>query len=286
MDYLKMKQPEKRFNMNNIPIKELFDIALAAGQQIMKVYSGEIEVEQKEDNSPLTLADKLAHNVIVERLRQLNPSVPILSEEGATVPYEERKLWEAFWIVDPLDGTKEFIKKNDEFTVNIAYIQNGSPQFGVIYAPALDTYYFGFTQLGAFKLEQASQHTFTNANDLLEACGKIEISKLDGNTVRVVASRSHLSKETEQFISNLESQYEHVEVTSAGSSLKFCLVAEGNAHFYPRYAPTMEWDTAAGQAIVEAAGGSVIDYVTNEIKVYNQENLLNDWFLVQGKNEK
>lgn len=272
--------------MTHIPLKTLYDISVQAGKAIMDVYIEEIAVEVKEDASPLTLADQRSHHVIVEGLQQLDELLPILSEEGSSIPYSERKQWDAFWLVDPLDGTKEFIKKNDEFTVNIALIKNGFPTLGIIYAPALDTFYFGQQGVGSFKLEQASTVQFADDNELIEKSLPLQIVKPNKNeTVRVVASRSHMSKETEAFIEEQKLQYAQVDVISAGSSLKFCLVAEGKAHYYPRYAPTMEWDTAAGQAIVEAAGGIVINYTHKGRIQYNKENLLNEWFLVTNEEE-
>ncbi len=257
-------------------IVDLFQICLNAGKEIMEVYNQDFDVEFKEDDSPLTLADKRAHHDIAEGLEQMDYSIPVLSEEGKEIPYEERKDWEQFWLVDPLDGTKEFIKKNGEFTVNIALIEGKYPKLGVIYAPVLDTFYFGVNGEGAYKLKDASKVTITSAEDLISQSVKLpEVN--DCNITNVVASRSHMSEETEAFINKLDGE---VNVVSSGSSLKFCLVAEGKADYYPRYAPTMEWDTGAGQAIVEAAGGKVTRYEDDERFYYNREELLNGWFLV------
>jgi 3'(2'), 5'-bisphosphate nucleotidase len=203
-----------------------------------------------------------------------------LSEEGREIPYSERHEWSQFWLVDPLDGTKEFIKKNGEFTVNIAFIEGKYPSIGIIYAPALDVLYFGRVGDFAYKLENASKAVIANEEELIQQSVRLPENE-ERNVTRAVASRSHMSEETEAFIKELEARHGEVEVVSSGSSLKFCLVAEGKADYYPRYAPTMEWDTGAGQAIVEAAGGKVTRYEDNERFHYNRENLLNGWFLVE-----
>ncbi|WP_010531890.1 3'(2'),5'-bisphosphate nucleotidase CysQ [Lentibacillus jeotgali] len=266
--------------MADVSLKTLLDISLKAGREILDVYKRDFSVETKDDDSPLTEADQRAHQTIKRGLQEAYESVPILSEEGSEIPYAERKDWKAFFLVDPLDGTKEFIKKNGEFTVNIALIEDGYPVMGVIYAPALDTFYFGRTGLGAFKLEEASQATVADEDGLVGA--SVQLPEVEsGDVINVVASRSHMSEETEAFIDGLRSGEREVDVVSAGSSLKFCLVAEGKANYYPRYAPTMEWDTGAGQAIVEAAGETVLRYEDNERFYYNREDLKNGWFLVK-----
>ncbi|UOQ87004.1 3'(2'),5'-bisphosphate nucleotidase CysQ [Gracilibacillus salinarum] len=259
-------------------IFDLFNVCLDAGKEIMDVYQQDFEVEHKDDDSPLTIADKRAHQVIAEGLMKIDASIPVLSEEGREIAFEERKDWKEFWLVDPLDGTKEFIKKNDEFTVNIALIDGKYPALGVIYAPALDTFYFGVKGDGAYKLNKASQATISNVEDLKNLSIRLPEVK-ESKVTNVVASRSHMSKETEEFINTLNGE---VNVVSSGSSLKFCLVAEGKADFYPRYAPTMEWDTGAGQAIVEAAGGKVTRYEDEARFYYNRKELLNGWFLVEN----
>ncbi|WP_277680299.1 3'(2'),5'-bisphosphate nucleotidase CysQ [Gracilibacillus dipsosauri] len=256
---------------------DLFQVCLDAGKEILDVYAQDFDVEFKEDDSPLTLADKRAHHAIESGLARIDSSIPVLSEEGRAIPYGERKRWKQFWLVDPLDGTKEFVKKNGEFTVNIALIDDKYPVLGVIYAPALDTFYFGEQGQGAYKLERASEQEITKLDDLLEKSILLPSVK-DKDAIHVVASRSHMSKETEDFINELDG---NVDVVSSGSSLKFCLVAEGKADYYPRYAPTMEWDTGAGQAIVEASGGSVTRHEDGERFYYNREELLNGWFLAK-----
>lgn len=261
-------------------LKSAITASIEAGKEILDVYSGEIGVKLKEDESPLTLADQRAHNKIMEFLKPL--AIPVLSEEGKEIPFEERKNWNRLWIVDPLDGTKEFIKKNGEFTVNIALIENGFPLLGVIYVPVSSILYFASGKLGSRKVN-AAQINCSDENwfdQLLGFSTLLPSEKQDPQRVRIVASRSHMSPETEAFIAGQEKQSGAVELVSMGSSLKICLVAEGKADIYPRFAPTMEWDTAAGQAIAECAGKSFINYKTGRRMEYNRENLRNDWFLV------
>lgn len=251
----------------NINIKELTLLAkeasLAAGKAILEIYnSADFGVEVKGDNSPLTKADQAGHQVIVRYLEK--SGLPILSEEGKNIPFEERKDWEYFWMVDPLDGTKEFIKKNGEFTVNIALIHQGKAILGVVYAPVLEWLFWGNQEEGAWKQEGINSPFQLKKSDSLDV-------------TTIVASRSHLSKETQEFID----QYPGVEVISMGSSLKFMLVAEGKAQIYPRFAPTMEWDTAAAQGVVEAMGGKVLTYPDLNPLIYNREDMLNGWFLVK-----
>jgi len=255
----------------NIAIKA----SLKAGKAIMKIYeSDDFGVEEKEDKSPLTKADREAHNIIMEHLSPLG--IPVLSEEGKNIPFQERKDWENLWIVDPIDGTKEFIKRNGEFTVNIALVKNQIPVLGVIYCPALNTLYYG-DKKGAFKIENVNDDNYEQKVDPIKLPHTSENPKLR----TVVASKSHLSLETEVYIKKLEQQYGQVKTISKGSSLKLCMVAEGLADEYPRFAPTMEWDTAAGQAICMAAGCDVIDQSTGKTMIYNREELLNNWFLVK-----
>ncbi|PWW00783.1 3'(2'),5'-bisphosphate nucleotidase [Paenibacillus cellulosilyticus] len=268
--------------MEHINLHHLFHISLEAGNEILKVYEQDFDVEYKDDSFPLTIADQRAHATIMKGLTALDPNIPVLSEEGRHVPYDERREWERFWLVDPLDGTKEFIKKNGEFTVNIALIEGSYPSIGIIYAPVLDVFYFGRVGDAAYKLERASEASITNEDELMNL--SIKLSEFNERSVtRVVASRSHMTPETEDFIDKLEAVHGQIEVVSSGSSLKFCLVAEGKADFYPRYAPTKEWDTGAGQAIVEAAGGTVTRYEDNERFYYNRIDLVNGWFLVRSK---
>ena len=228
--------------------------SLQAGEEIMKVYNASIEVEYKDDKSPLTQADKNANEVINSYLKQTN--IPVISEENKQIAYEDRKDWDTCWIVDPVDGTKEFIKRNGEFTVNIALVKNQRPVLGVIYVPAIKTIYFAnVATKEAFKSELSSHNT--SVNEVHTKAVELQ-PKQEENIIQVVGSRSHMSPETLEFMETLKDEGKEVEVVSKGSSLKFCLVAEGNADVYPRFAPTMEWDTAAGQAICNAVGIQVI----------------------------
>lgn len=269
-------------NRNLIIMSENFknwfvvDAALKGGKAIMDIYSKEdLGVEFKKDESPLTLADKASHIEIVKVLEK-NSSFPIISEEGGLADYSERKDWETYWLIDPLDGTKEFIKRNGEFTVNIALIEQGIPIFGVIYVPVTETLYFGDAKDGSYKWNDYSNFEEFSA----EKCLKLPI-KEEGRSFTMVGSRSHMSDETMAYMKEMETVHGEVEIISCGSSLKLCMVAEGSADSYPRYAPTMEWDTGAGDAICRAAGFSVTQYVSDDPLVYNKENLLNPWFLVK-----
>lgn len=250
--------------------------SLKAGKQIIEVYnSTDFEIQIKSDNSPLTIADQRAHNAIVSILDELG--VPILSEEGEKLGYETRKDWDYCWIVDPLDGTKEFIKRNDEFTVNVALIENGKAIAGVIYVPVYQQLYFSDKDLGAYLINNIKDWTGTLEQLVLES-EKLPL-KQSRSTVRVVGSRSHMSQETTEFIEKLKQEHDEVELISKGSSLKLCMIAEGEADVYPRYAPTMEWDIAAGHAIVTASGGKVLHLNSEDEISYNKEDLLNPWFI-------
>jgi len=232
----------------------------------MDIYDGDHAIEMKDDKSPLTAADKASHNMIVAGLEAHFPDIPILSEEGADIPYSERKNWTHFWLVDPLDGTKEFIKRNGEFTVNIALIGNNSPVMGVVYVPAQDKLYYGTADEGAFVRKGE------------ESPVPIHVRKADPEAgLTVVMSRSHPSPELEDYLKNIKI----AEALPVGSSLKLCVVAEGRADLYPRLGPTMEWDTAAGHAVVEAAGGQLNTPEGQPLR-YNKENLLNPHFVVES----
>lgn len=241
------------------------DIARDAGRRILDVYERGFTVEQKEDRSPLTEADRAAHEIICARLETLTPDVPVLSEESAKVDYEKRADWKRFWLVDPLDGTKEFINRNGEFTVNIALIEGHRPVLGVVYVPVTGLTYYAAAGHGAFKQKGECE---------VQA---IKTRRFNGGKPIVVASRSHAGPETEAFLKNLG---EH-DVVSMGSAIKLCLVAEGTADVYPRLGPTMEWDTAAAQCVVEAAGGRVTDLKRQPL-AYNKPSLLNPFFMVSG----
>lgn len=251
--------------------------SLEAGKVIMQVYDTTFNVEMKEDKSPLTEADKRANDVINSYL--VNTEFPIISEENKQTNYETRKNWTTCWVVDPVDGTKEFIKRNGEFTVNIALVTNGKPELGVIYVPATKTLYVANVPAKeAFKTQLESHDA--SLEDVVKSATKLQPKSPESNPVQIVGSRSHMSQETLDFVETIKKTGKEVEVVSKGSSLKFCLVAEGNADVYPRFAPTMEWDTAAGQAICNAVGIEVISQETNSTLLYNKENLLNPWFLV------
>jgi len=265
--------------MNEQLIELCIAASLSAGTEILRVYeSDDFEIEIKGDNSPLTKADKEGNAVIMQMLEKTG--IPILSEEGKSIPYEERKDWKQMWIVDPLDGTKEFIKRNGEFTVNIALWENGQIVLGVVYAPVLDTLYYSIVEQGAYKLIEASRRIEEfSYNSLTNISSNLPEITLKDNYV-VVGSRSHMNDETQAFVDDKKKEHANVEMISKGSSLKLCLVAEGLADAYPRFAPTMEWDTAAGTAIAVGAGAKVLDYNKQADLEYNKENLLNPWFLV------
>ncbi|MHA6280375.1 3'(2'),5'-bisphosphate nucleotidase CysQ [Salinimicrobium sp. CAU 1759] len=258
-------------------LRTAIEAAIAAGKEIMKVYLKEdFQVEIKSDESPLTIADKRANDIINEFLR--STGIPIISEENVELSYEERKQWKECWIVDPLDGTKEFIKRNGEFTVNIALVSEGIPQLGVIFAPALDLLYFTLV-LDRKAYKNSVPSGALDVDYLLKSAKEIRpVTK--SKHIKVIGSRSHMNQETLNFIEELKKAEQEVQVVSRGSSLKFCLLAEGEAHYYPRFGPTMEWDTAAGQAICEAVGFSCKFNDSGKSITYNRENLRNDNFVV------
>ena len=258
--------------MNEL-LRVALDASLEAGKAILEIYGSEdVGVEYKEDQSPLTRADRAAHEVLMKHLAPTG--IPVLSEEGKHMPFEDRRGWDALWIVDPVDGTKEFIKRNGEFTVNIALVRHGRVAGGVVFAPVLGHAYVGVVGEGAWRLDVSAD---------VDAAWDSRVSlPMDAGTraFTVVASRSHMSPETQAYVEEAKSIHGEVNLISKGSSLKLCMVAEGTADAYPRFAPTMEWDTAAGQAVCEAAGCDVIDQNTGEPMRYNREELLNAWFLV------
>jgi len=257
-------------------LKIAITAALEAAKEILKIYhSDDFEVQLKSDDSPLTKADLVSHQLIEFYLTPTN--ISILSEEGKDISFDERKDWAQLWIVDPIDGTKEFIKRNGEFTVNIALIENQRPILGVVYAPVLNELYFSSNKLGSFKV--SVDLTDFDVDNIIDSAVKLPLIR-EVNTYTIVASRSHLSDETIDFIEEIKKEKGDVHLISKGSSLKLCLVAEGSADCYPRFAPTMEWDTAAGQAICEHAGFRVMDWETKEDLLYNRPNLLNNWFVV------
>ncbi len=263
----------------NKQLKTAVKAAVDGGAAIMEIYAqDDLGVEYKDDKSPLTLADKKCNDVINDYLTKTE--FPIISEENKQLDYKDRKDWDTCWIVDPLDGTKEFVKRNGEFTVNIALVKQGKPVLGVIYVPDTKELYVADVikqkaakfQLNAHEVEVESLNFEAN---------RVTGAKQNAERIKVVGSRSHMNEATENFVASLSEIYKEVAIVSKGSSLKFCLVAEGKADVYPRFAPTMEWDTAAGQAICEAVGLQVISKETDQPLLYNKENLLNPWFIVK-----
>jgi 3'(2'), 5'-bisphosphate nucleotidase len=252
--------------------------AIKAGKVIMEVYGKDFEVELKDDDSPLTIADKRANDLISAELK--STLLPLLSEEGRDIPYEERKNWDYFWLVDPLDGTKEFIKKNGEFTVNIALMKGNVPIYGIIYVPVRESLYFGGKGFRSHKLV-GIEDCYDKFDQYLELAAKLPL-KEDPRPYTMIGSRSHLSEDTEKYFEEKRKEKGEIKVFSIGSSLKLCMIAEGRADEYPRFAPTMEWDTAAGQAIIEGVGKKVYNFKSGAELTYNKESLLNDWFLAKA----
>ncbi|WP_066960336.1 3'(2'),5'-bisphosphate nucleotidase CysQ [Microbulbifer sp. Q7] len=266
--------------MENVVSRELLNkviaVSVTAGEAILEVYNanGDIEVDTKSDDSPVTAADLAAHKILAPALEALVPGVPVLSEEGEMPSFEERSQWQRYWIIDPLDGTKEFIRRNGEFTVNVALIEQGEPVLGVVHVPVLDITYAGAKSLGAFKRDSAGETSISvrSMKPRLESKQPIE----------VVASRSHGAGAVDTLLSRIEGSLGETALKNMGSSLKLCLVAEGAADLYPRLAPTCEWDTAAAQAVVEAAGGTVVDDQFALLRYNQKEALLNPFFYVIG----
>lgn len=253
--------------------------AIAAGEKINEIYHGEYATTYKADQSPLTTADVKAHETIVDFLKETD--IPILSEEGRNINWDERRKWHYFWLVDPLDGTKEFINRNGEFTVNIALVAGHSPVIGVIYVPATGMLYFGNPEIGSWCADGSLAPLVNKSGSLellLEKCKKLPLTA-NNSTITILASRSHLSPETQEILEKIKEKYPDCQITNAGSSLKFCLMAEGNAQYYPRFGPTMEWDTAAGHAIASLAGVCVKSWPELLPLEYNKENLVNPWFI-------
>ena len=285
--------------LETIEMKEVIDVALKAGEAIMEIYEKDFSIEYKDDKSPLTEADKKAHDIITEGLNKIvvrntqhaaqKSALPILSEEGRDIPYEERKRWEYYWCVDPIDGTKEFIKKNGEFTVNIALIHKETPVLGVVFAPAIGELFWAKKGEGAWKTV-LDDGCWMMDDEIFGSAQKLPLkhstSDIQDSTLTIVASKSHLNEETQKLIDHLTSNIQHPTFISKGSSLKLLMVAEGSADIYPRLAPTMEWDTAAADAIVREAGKMTRQYdhrlSTSDQRplVYNKKELLNPWFVV------
>ena len=246
-------------------ISELEPIARTAGDTIMAIYSQPFTVEYKGDESPLTAADKGAHEVIVQALAGLTPDIPVLSEESGPEVMGLRHGWSRYWLVDPLDGTKEFVSRNGEFTVNIALIEDGKPLWGLVYAPVLDRLWYGGKGMGAWRVADGKREAIQT------------LPHQEGSPWRVVGSRNHLSRETLDYLA----PFGDIELVSMGSSLKFCIIAEGGAELYPRLAPTCEWDTAAAQAVLEGAGGAVTRLDGSPL-AYNKPDILNPWFVARA----
>ena len=253
--------------------------AIEAGRSILEIYGEkDFGVEKKADHSPLTIADKKSHDIIAAALKETG--IPILSEEGKDIPYMNRSWWSTFWLVDPLDGTKEFIKRNGEFTVNIALVKEGRASFGVVYAPVLNYLFIGDPKRGAH-LCRDEKHFSQPLDYLLQFSERLPIAEPDEKHYRVVASRSHYNDETKAFVEAMDTKGKKVSLLNRGSSLKLCMVATGEADLYPRLGPTMEWDTAAAHAVVKAAGKNVYRFDNGRELQYNKENLLNPYFVVR-----
>jgi 3'(2'), 5'-bisphosphate nucleotidase len=250
---------------DTIDIHSLIRTAREAGDAILEIYRQDFEIYEKQDASPLTEADLASHRIIVDALQKLTPDTPVLSEEDADIPFAERSRWSSYWLIDPLDGTKEFIKKNDEFTVNIALVEEHRPRIGVVHVPATGVTFYGESGKGAFRIEEGETV-------------QIHVTRPAQTPLRIAGSRSHAGSSLQTFLEKI-GEY---EIVSMGSSLKLCLVAEGKADIYPRLGPTSEWDTAAAQAVVEAAGGMVTDTSGNPLLYNTKESLLNPHFLVFG----
>jgi 3'(2'), 5'-bisphosphate nucleotidase len=283
------KSTDNRFKNERFLTTSL-QAAIEAGEAIQKIYHTGFQVEYKEDQSPLTLADKTAHDIIVRHLR--NSGIPVLSEEGKAIPFEERKAWKTLWVVDPLDGTKEFVKRNGEFTVNVALVKDGTPVMGVVYAPDRDLLYFAMQDMGAYKIADPQRiHEYRTGmelgritlQDILQAARQLPLNNQQVRPYTIVGSRSHATPDLEKFVADKRMAFKEVDFIPAGSSLKICLVAEGRADIYPRLAPTMEWDTAAGQAVASCSGARIYAYKSGCALTYNKENLLNPWFVVERK---
>lgn len=257
--------------IDDIPLAELVnqvcEIAKQAGLKIMKIYEEGFVVEKKHDNSPLTSADLASHRLIIDSLQILTPNIPILSEESSAIPYSERSTWANYWLIDPLDGTREFIKRNDEFTVNIALVTNQTTSLGVVYVPVKNINYFASKGNGAFKQEQSSPAYKINVRN-----------SIPSNTPTICGSRSHAGKSLQALLTRIG---EH-ELISIGSSIKTCLVAEGAADIYPRFGPTSEWDTAAAHCVVEEAGGMLVDTELEPLRYNTKDSLLNPSFIAIG----
>ena len=258
--------------LNKENLLEIVNISVDAGEVILNYYNENVDVIYKDDESPLTKADLASHKIITDSFKKITPDIPILSEEEF-IDWKIRKKWKKYWLIDPLDGTKEFIKKNDEFTVNIALIENNRPILGVIYTPALNELFYSIKNFGSYKIL-----TKKKLNTLKEA-KRISINKKKSNQVKIVGSRSHSNPILEKWVNK---NFNEFDILQKGSSLKFCLIAEGSADIYPRFGPTSEWDIAAGHIILEEAGGKLKSIDNKEILYNEKENILNPDFFAYG----
>jgi len=258
-----------KLNLDSM-IQHLLEISKLAGDKILDVYDGDFDVTIKDDLSPLTDADRKSNQIITEKLELLYPEIPILSEEGEKIDFSDRKKWSLFWLIDPLDGTKEFVKRNGEFTVNIALISEGHPIAGVVYAPVSSTYWYGAKDIGSYKIKGESTPVQINVENNIE------------HPIKIVSSRSHPSPKLQTYLD----RFDNHEILGMGSSLKICLVADGTAHIYPRLGPTMEWDSGAGHAVLKFAGGYMTDTTTGDELIYNKEILKNPDFICYGSKIK
>ncbi|HOP61032.1 MAG TPA: 3'(2'),5'-bisphosphate nucleotidase CysQ [Candidatus Saccharicenans sp.] len=274
--------------LNENEVQEILDLICLAGEEILKIYfrqQADWKVSLKEDRTPLTEADRLSNSVINEGLKKLFPKIPIISEENREIPYDIRRKYEYYWLLDPLDGTKEFLKQNGEFTVNLALIQQGKPVAGFISVPVKSWCYFAVKGRGAYKIEIGEKQDGSQGERQIQQVkqdNKLQLRaaqfSIDDPGLTVLASRSHFDSETRKFIESLNQP----RLESRGSSLKFMMLAEGLGHLYPRLGRTMEWDTAAGQAILEEAGGQVVEFLSRQPLRYNKESLVNPPFLATG----
>lgn len=267
--------------LNKLEIYKLVNIISEATDEVLSVYnSQEFGIVEKDDKTPLTLADKLSHECITKGLKDLIPELPILSEEGKEIPYEERSKWQYFWLIDPLDGTKEFIKKNGEFTINIALVKGNKPLFGIVSVPVRKEIFFAFEGIGAYKINYRNK-TFVNNEELLREAQRLPLDG-DRDYIAVVGSRSHRDENTEKYIESLK-KLGNIQVISLGSSYKICYLAEGSADIYPRFGRTMEWDISAGQIILEEAGGTIVNAENSKPLEYNKKSLENPPFIAKSK---
>lgn len=267
--------------LNEREIHKLINIISRATDEVLSVYNLEdFGIAEKDDKTPLTLADKKSHECIINGLKELVKQFPVLSEEGKEIPYEERRSWQYFWLIDPLDGTKEFIKKNGEFTINIALVKERKPVIGIVSVPVKKEIFFASKGMGAYKINYRKK-TFGNNEDLLKEAQKLPLNG-NRNYIAVVGSRSHRDENTEKYIAGL-SKLGDIQVVSIGSSYKICYLAEGSADIYPRFGRTMEWDTAAGHIILEESGGKIVNAENSMPLEYNKESLENPPFIAKSK---